>query len=662
MYEMNRDIYNDEIIVTCQSFTTYRNVRLKKAKKDSVPDPRAYKKFVVISDGTAIEDVLVPALSMHVSAIDGGAVYFVDAFDDSVYAEPFRSEKHDIAERLALSDLDRIHFSETAFILLADTKKKDEKWFDILDKATSAASKDESNIVVFSELVPFVRKLPAEVTGLSEREYDFVIEKMTEDKTPEEEFLIKLGKRCRSIVRCGYKRLTVLRFDNIYGSTNSNSPAFDFDTISADAFKNGSVKVTKEENLFRFSCIYSVNAALCVFAAAENAKFGHEYNVSNSEVSIANVKRAITDKFPDKVALTTDGKTYSPDDSEYHRLATLKFFHEMPGLKKMFKPFSDSFERVLCHKSGNAFVPASKLTVYQGKLRRLKEAEIDILTEIDRICRRHHIKYFLTGGSLLGAVRNNKSIPWDDDLDIGMLRDDFEVFRRVAPKEINTEKYVYSSPQTDKNCHYYFDKIRLRDTYFSTFYSGKFKLDDGVFVDVVVYDKTTENQFMQKAQIKFTSYSISSIYVRWHDHPVSNPRLKKASKVLLPFMRMFPFDTYHNVYDYIKTFYNNKDDAKYLLDGGAHLINGGFDITDLDCPTKDVDFDGIKAPIPVNYDAFLRFVYGDGYFAEPNLSAQLGAHLIARLDLGKYLLSNDPELPFRSVNINGELFEDEKES
>lgn len=127
-----------------------------------------------------------------------------------------------------------------------------------------------------------------------------------------------------------------------------------------------------------------------------------------------------------------------------------------------------------------------------------------MLKFVDGVCREHGIQYFLAGGSLLGAVRHRNIIPWDDDLDIGMLREDFEKFRRVCPGLV-PETMTYESPQNASGSHYHFDKIRLKNTYFSTNYSSAFPIQDGIFFDVIIYDQTSNNSLLSKLQIRFLS-------------------------------------------------------------------------------------------------------------------------------------------------------------
>ena len=88
---------------------------------------------------------------------------------------------------------------------------------------------------------------------------------------------------------------------------------------------------------------------------------------------------------------------------------------------------------------------------------------LEMLSEVDRICAKHGIKYMLFAGTLLGAVRHEGFIPWDDDLDILMLRPEYDRFLEVARDEVNKELY-YVQSEFSPHWPMFFSKLRRNGT------------------------------------------------------------------------------------------------------------------------------------------------------------------------------------------------------
>ena len=99
--------------------------------------------------------------------------------------------------------------------------------------------------------------------------------------------------------------------------------------------------------------------------------------------------------------------------------------------------------------------------------------ELDILNEFDRICRKYNIKYSLDGGTLLGAVRHKGFIPWDDDIDVSMSRENYNKFLEVQKKELKKSKYYVDSMETNDNNFTLYAKMKRKNTTYSDITSNR---------------------------------------------------------------------------------------------------------------------------------------------------------------------------------------------
>lgn len=121
------------------------------------------------------------------------------------------------------------------------------------------------------------------------------------------------------------------------------------------------------------------------------------------------------------------------------------------------------------------------------ELRKLQLAQLAILHDIDAVCKAHGIAYFLDSGTALGAIRHGSFIPWDDDIDLGMARDDYDRFLSVAPEAL-AEKYEVCFPGKTPNYAPMFAKVMQKGTKFHTQETMDASFDQGIFVDVFPYD------------------------------------------------------------------------------------------------------------------------------------------------------------------------------
>lgn len=118
---------------------------------------------------------------------------------------------------------------------------------------------------------------------------------------------------------------------------------------------------------------------------------------------------------------------------------------------------------------------------------------LEMLVELDRICIKHQIKYSLFMGTLLGATRHKGFIPWDDDLDIAMLRDEYNKFLSICRSEINNEKFFLQDNISDPNYLWGYARIRRRDSEFVRLGQEHLKMKTGIFIDIFPLDATPSN-------------------------------------------------------------------------------------------------------------------------------------------------------------------------
>ena len=265
----------------------------------------------------------------------------------------------------------------------------------------------------------------------------------------------------------------------------------------------------------------------------------------------------------------------------------------------------------------------------------LQEDAMAICKEIDRICRKHNIGYFVCGGTMLGYVRHGGFIPWDDDMDVGMLRADYNRFMEVAADELS-EQYFFQTRESDPNIPYLFSKVRLRDSEYITRYNELRDFNKGICVDIFPFDRVPLEYGMFDEHYK-TMRKLS----RAHNH-VANGQIP---------MEAIPRQNARNPVEMVghwtmtmrhKHFWGRSlaetqkayvDEAtKFNDDENLHYVASfvpTFTIVRLDdlLPYQDIDFEGEKLMAAAHPEVFLQMQYGD-FMSEPMPHQQRGHGLL----------------------------------
>ena len=252
-------------------------------------------------------------------------------------------------------------------------------------------------------------------------------------------------------------------------------------------------------------------------------------------------------------------------------------------------------------------------------MKRAWAAELEILVEIDRICDKYKLRYYIDYGNLLGAIRHKGFIPWDDDIDIMMMRRDYEIFAEVANAELPKE-LVFRSPEDDSgNCEL-FSSVQHRDMLISTDAIGKYhNYLYGAGVDIFPYDYLAKDPDKEKQRediLKSLCILASFPSMEGENQVVLKEEAKKVKN-------HYGVDLFHSS-DYRKTVLNLLNDCfkefnqegntriAYLLDLILYKEQGKSIFEEQWYEEQSyLDFEFLALPVPKEYQKVISEKYDD---------------------------------------------------
>lgn len=256
----------------------------------------------------------------------------------------------------------------------------------------------------------------------------------------------------------------------------------------------------------------------------------------------------------------------------------------------------------------------------------MKKIEVDILDVIFNICNKNHIKLYLGGGTLLGAIRHNGFIPWDDDIDVMMLRDDYNKLLSLFNDKVidNVKILTY-----DNTSDYYYPFAKAVNV--NTFMDEKIMKSIssmGVYVDIFPVDKIPNNEnTIKKIFLKRKFYQKILNFLSTKDViSLSENKIKKFLKmIILPFTKIISTNFIAKKLDTLLIKYNNKELSNVTCISGVYMekeIMPKEYIAD----SVEVQFEGKKYFAPIGYDSYLTKHYGKNYMQIPPKEKQISNH------------------------------------
>ncbi len=228
---------------------------------------------------------------------------------------------------------------------------------------------------------------------------------------------------------------------------------------------------------------------------------------------------------------------------------------------------------------------------------------LEMLEEIDRICRKHGIAYELFAGSALGAVRHQGFIPWDDDLDIIMLRSEYKRFLSIAPDELDANDYYL---QKEYSAHWpvFFSKLRRNNTACIERYIPKdTKTHQGVYIDIFPCDNLSDHALSRRLQFVAAKMVIAkSLDVRGY---LTDNALKKA---LMAMCRPIPQSP---LYRFAKKEDAGESKMVHSFFGASKKYRKAVYPREWIAEVIEMPFEGRNVPVSAHWDELLTTLYGD---------------------------------------------------
>lgn len=263
---------------------------------------------------------------------------------------------------------------------------------------------------------------------------------------------------------------------------------------------------------------------------------------------------------------------------------------------------------------------------YKSEINELQKIQLSMLKDFDAVCQRHRISYQLFSGTALGAVRHKGFIPWDDDIDVVMLREDYERFFDSASKELDSNKY-YVQREFSEHWPMFFSKLRLNGTtYIEKYHSHDARIHQGIYIDIFPCDNLSDSRLMQKLQYIASKIVIAkSLYTRGYE---TNSTVKKC---FMQFCRILPTEPF-------KRLCIRRNDSSSLkvhtFFGGGKKFERSIYLREWFEQSVKMRFEDGEFPVSAHYDEMLRVMYGD-YMIMLTLEQRVCKRHAAIVDINK---------------------------
>ena len=266
------------------------------------------------------------------------------------------------------------------------------------------------------------------------------------------------------------------------------------------------------------------------------------------------------------------------------------------------------------------------------EMKKVWAVELELLYKLLEVCEKYHLRIWADGGTLLGTVREKGFIPWDDDIDMVMLRDDYDKLVSLAKEEFKSP-YFFQCGYTDK-FPFGFSKLRKDGTSAILAHEYNIYEHQGIFIDIFPYDAVPDEEgemLNQRDNVLRSLGDLKSFYSHYYSFTDFNHNLRTRRAIKSIKRKGFQktFVDYENLFRAYKiedcknvsciSFHYNFD--RFLRD--KHWYD----------KTLHMPFENISMPVPVGYDEILKLEYGNDYMTPIMISSLHGGFFILKADI-----------------------------
>lgn len=245
----------------------------------------------------------------------------------------------------------------------------------------------------------------------------------------------------------------------------------------------------------------------------------------------------------------------------------------------------------------------------EGQLRKLQVEMLAVLVEFDRICKKHGIRYFLSGGTLLGAVRHKGFIPWDDDIDVEMLREDYERFCLVCSQELRNSAFFFQDWHTDAHYCWTYGKLRKKGTAYVRAGQEHLRQRTGICMDIFALD-AMEKKYIPMRICEIVTKACRKVLWARVGFKVERVWWKRMFYAVL---RHVPRQWTLIVFELAAKAFQGGQDAAFLVFNSmdSRSERGYLQPAEWFAKSVEVEFEGKRFSAPIGYEQVLRFWYGE---------------------------------------------------